>query len=650
MVGLRIAVITSCTGAKQYKPSNQLTKDDFYQSKEHLRLREEELYEYQLPASKMYTGDQHTRLILGLNKLDNVDTYIVSAGYGVINLNTPIVPYECTFSDMNKKELLDWSNTISIPKDIDNIIKQSNYDLIIVLLGNSYLKAIQLSNDSVFGSPTLFFCSNDSYKYILGKGKIYTIKLSNLEAKRFKCALVGLKGELCRRLLNVISNQNTIPNMDCLLEILDKEYFINKKTPSTLIPLKKVNYIFPKEVIPKSNGLMYYLPDWGDMVDLEYDFLGESHSSGRGGWVNEVYAHQIYKKPSYNGILLSRACFDEKSSKYETVKNIGVHNYMRVPNEFPIMGDSGAFSYIDQDEPIYNTNEMLDYYTDLGYNFGVSIDHLWFGGKKESDKKYRYDLTISNAEEFIKEHRKRQLNWTPIGAIQGWDVPTYTKASIDLVNMGYEYLGLGGVVHTKSKKIVDILESIRSSVPNEIKIHVFGVSRPEIISEYKRLSVTSADSASPLRKAFTDIKKGYYTLEGAYSAIKIPSVKGYLKNIDKDKQSLCVRLEYEALNCLRNYDKGLDNLDNTLNALLSYDRIFRKNNLNVEPLYKNTLENRVWKLCTCDICKSIGVDVIMFRGRNRNQRRGFHNTYIIYSLINNILLGESVSKFWIKNK
>ena len=40
------------------------------------------------------------------------------------------------------------------------------------------------------------------------------------------------------------------------------------------------------------------------------------------------------------------------------------------------MGDCGAFGYIQKANPPYSTAEILDYYTRLGFDAGVSIDHL----------------------------------------------------------------------------------------------------------------------------------------------------------------------------------------------------------------------------------------------------------------------------------
>ena len=40
---------------------------------------------------------------------------------------------------------------------------------------------------------------------------------------------------------------------------------------------------------------------------------------------------------------------------------------------------------------------------------------------------------------------------------------------------------------------------------------------------------------------------------------------------------------------------------------------------------ERTLQDRPWKRCDCAICRDVGVEVIIFRGSNRNKRRGFHN-------------------------
>jgi len=58
-----------------------------------------------------------------------------------------------------------------------------------------------------------------------------------------------------------------------------------------------------------------------------------------------------------------------------------------------------------------------------------------------------------------------------------------------------------------------------------------------------------------------------------------------------------------------------------------------------------TLEDRPWEKCPCDICKRWGIEIVIFRGNNRNRRRGFHNTYVFYQIIGRVLAGGTFPWF-----
>lgn len=93
----RILLVTLCTGEKRFKPENQLVAEDFTDS-ERLRERETELREFLYPASQLYKGMQHLRLMEGLHNLRqaldiNIDLAIVSAGYGLVSEHQKIAPY-----------------------------------------------------------------------------------------------------------------------------------------------------------------------------------------------------------------------------------------------------------------------------------------------------------------------------------------------------------------------------------------------------------------------------------------------------------------------------------------------------------------------------------------------------------------------------
>jgi hypothetical protein len=149
----KIIVLTSCTGEKQDAPF-QLTQADFRLKDDHFRVRESELSDYLTSAQHMYTGQQHIRLMRGVEALRNsgsyeIDLRIVSAGYGLIAGDTPIAPYECTFQTMKMHEIVEWSNYLGIPERVRQLFQQSA-DLILVALGEQYLSALQLDQSVRF--------------------------------------------------------------------------------------------------------------------------------------------------------------------------------------------------------------------------------------------------------------------------------------------------------------------------------------------------------------------------------------------------------------------------------------------------------------------------------------------------------------------
>ena len=208
----RILIVTSCTGEKLVKHERALTLQDFEQGAHHLKTREQALAEWLTPAGKMYTGLQHVRLMQGIaafqqvtaDKSPRLDLWILSAGYGLISQDRSVAPYECTFQGMKKTELRSWANQLNVPADMRRLLAEP-YDLALILLGDSYLEACQLDEAVQLGGPTLIFCGANTAKRLPNLAMARTIILTNQDARRFSCGLVGLKGEVAARLLKHLS-------------------------------------------------------------------------------------------------------------------------------------------------------------------------------------------------------------------------------------------------------------------------------------------------------------------------------------------------------------------------------------------------------------------------------------------------------------
>lgn len=664
----RILIVTSCTGEKTVHSDRALTLGDFRKGTAHVERREAELSDLLTPAEDLYSGQQHARLMRGISRyrerplsasgiIAHVDLWILSAGYGLVPGGRKLAPYECTFQGMKKAELRSWADEINVPGEIRRLLAQP-YDLGIVLLGDSYLEAAALDESVQLGGPTVLFCGSRMASRLPTLPNLRIAILSNEEAKRFSCGLVGLKGEVGARLLDLVGSEPDVtkkledPTVDLLAGLDEKVVAAKPKVPR---PKARPNPSVDRVIdIPDSwwrkahrKKFSYFIPEWDDLVDPDYDFETDTHSGGSGDWSNEVYAHQMYPEPNYDGILISKVVAEKSKKKKERINELGVHRYLRVPREFPVMGDCGAFGYIQEDTPPYATDEILDYYTRLGFDFGVSIDHL-IVKFTEAQKQERYELTIHNAEEFLRGHRERNLSWQPIGAVQGWDSKSYAEAARQYVAMGYDYIALGGMVRSTTAEILRVLKEVRQVVPETVKIHVFGVARLSALKQFQRLGIRSVDSASYLRQAWIRDAQGYLTRTGeSYASIRVPAAgKSFRAKriVSEGRASLrrVKKLEEDCLRVLNEYDKGRSSVEDTLDVLVEYDRLITSSRKVTRSLMRRTLETQPWKTCPCSICRNDGIQVVVFRGNNRNRRRGFHNTFTFYRLLQEVFEGKQV--------
>lgn len=655
---MKLLVITSCTGEKVVSDPKQLTLRDFQKGRDHVRARESALKDKLTRADEIYTGQQHVRLMRGVTEAGqakvDLDLHILSAGYGLVQAGRKLAPYEATFQGMKKPELRAWADALGVPKAFRKAVSEP-YDLGLVLLGDDYLAACTLDGTVRFGGPTLLFCGRNTLKKLPKLGNLHAIALSNAEAKRFSCGLVALKGELTARILKHVAADPafalTLAASTDVLGLIEEPTTAASGRRTAARAKSDVDHVItlPKTWFnkPHRENLRYFIPEWDDLVDRDYDFEHDFHSGGTGNWANEVYAHQLYPEPNYDGILISKVVAEKSKSKKERINRLGVHRFLRVPREFPVMGDCGAFGYIHEKVPPYTTGEILDYYTRLDFDYGVSLDHLIVTAT-ESEKKHRYELTIDNAADFLKDHRKAKLPWTPIGAVQGWDPQSYAAAAKKNVAMGYTYIGLGGLVRSSTPDIIHVLQEVHKVVPAQVRIHLFGLARLASMRAFADLGVRSVDSASLLRRAWMGTGQNYLAMDGKlYTAIRIPEAgKSFRakRMVSEGRASgpKVEKLEARCMEAMRRFDADQIPVEDVLEVLEEYDHLITPDRPPTRTLLRETLEARPWRACDCAICRRDGIQVVIFRGNNRNRRRGFHNTYVFYRLLQKALAGEQV--------
>ncbi|MEU8132143.1 tRNA-guanine transglycosylase DpdA [Streptodolium elevatio] len=396
--------------------------------------------------------------------------------------------------------------------------------------------------------------------------------------------------------------------------------------------------------------MKFYFPDSQDQISPTYDFPNDEYSPFRVRQRDDLYAHQAVTPAPYEGILVSKAIVDgstKGAGKYSTPQRerlyrLGVRRFFRLPQEMTSLGDCGAFNYIDEEIPPYSVDEVLDFYEGCQFDEGVSIDHVIFGYAPEASEAdvdpawvKRRHISLDLAEKFLETIQSRGSKLQPLGAAQGWSPASYADSVARLQEMGYTRIALGGMVPLKTPEILACLDKINEVRRESTHFHLLGITRISHMEEFFERGVSSFDSTSAFRQSFMDERNNYHTPERTYTAIRVPQVDGNpaLKRLilaGAVSQAAAIKAERECLQALRAYDKRGLSLTETIAALDAYlslvDETKRKKYLSN---YEEALADRPWEKCPCLLCKEIGIEILVFRGTERNKRRGFHNMTVL---------------------
>ncbi|QYO67335.1 hypothetical protein [Leptolyngbya sp. 7M] len=126
------------------------------------------------------------------------------------------------------------------------------------------------------------------------------LPLSNADAKRYRYGLVGLKGFLFKRFAEAVCKdaellkavyeeptvfQEVIDQQETQLELtLGLSIPPTKKASKQVIKPSAEDYLAIPPCPPAPNvhlGMQYYIPEWDDRVDPNYDFLTDTLTPGR---------------------------------------------------------------------------------------------------------------------------------------------------------------------------------------------------------------------------------------------------------------------------------------------------------------------------------------------------------------------------------
>lgn len=409
---------------------------------------------------------------------------------------------------------------------------------------------------------------------------------------------------------------------------------------------------------PGSGRVSYFLPDWDDLLDEHFDFESDEFSGVSRQERDDKHCCILMKpKRMCDGVLVSLA--QHVTSKGPLRRIMGTEASSLAPtnmrNQFglgedqSLFGDCGAFSYVNDDEPAISVEQAIALYELHGFDFGASVDHIPVpsvvrdGSKhelREAERLARVKITQENAERFIDLVKKRHLGFTPVGTIQALDPAGYAETAQFYHQLGYRHIAIGGLVPLSDALIEEIVVKVMTVVA-ALKprpwVHLFGVFRPKLQAWFRELKVDSFDSASYFRKAWLRSDQNYIAPNGKwYAALRVPMTSDgrTRKRLEQSRLDLASleAQESRVMKLLCQFDRDEVGIQEVLDAMIEYDeRLPRSSDVHsLRATYERTLKDRPWRTCDCPFCKQAGIHVLIFRGANRNKRRGAHNTLILY--------------------
>lgn len=189
-----------------------LTHDDFAHPGR-LAQREHDLACARRRAAEMYTGWQHVYLMRGVDRLrrtfgdDFVDVRILSAGYGLIEEDRAICPYNVTFNGMRKAEARAWARHLGVPRDVRAALR--DVEVAIFLLGSRYLDAIDPPIPARTGQRLILLAGPSELSRLAGAG-VVTVPAGTSEATTYGAGTVALKGKMFERFADALAGRREL--------------------------------------------------------------------------------------------------------------------------------------------------------------------------------------------------------------------------------------------------------------------------------------------------------------------------------------------------------------------------------------------------------------------------------------------------------
>jgi hypothetical protein len=429
--------------------------------------------------------------------------------------------------------------------------------------------------------------------------------------------------------------------------------------------------------------LLWYV---SEHLRVHYDY-DEEVSTYNGTKLEEIksrpYAYEVFTEPLADGILVSKTLvlafchIVQKDGRYAIRRHddhfFDIRDFARLPEHYYSFADPGTWSYVHRlklPDYLYDTDGMIDYYSDLNFDLAGSVDwpiidklrikrkdKVRFIEATDDIKKHRVGITLELAQDFINKCNERDVNFIPFGCAQGYDIKSYRESVRKICKMGYEYIAVGGMPAYSEKQVLELLPHIWDEIKksgNRPGFHLYGrYPSPPAVKDFLKYGVTSLDNNSNFLTAIRSPCPYMAPEFASFASCPTNPCRGLY--LPSDRSPVIVRLKrngspkYGALRRLcrrafflyaqyskhgtesskKDFLKVYKHLVYSLNECYSNPRSKQK----VNDIYQqavSVVEEKPWELCGCTGCKRLKGHIVATRGP-RNRWMSAHNLYIMYT-------------------
>lgn len=164
-----------------------------------------------LAARDLYAGRQQMYISQAVDSLraNNIDVtrLFVSAGFGVVDENTRLPPYNVTFSDYSAAEIDTRAEKLGIRDEVVQAIEGPDpYDIVFFALGTDYYRSVDISSVlATLPDETIAVLFNREAE-AANHSNVLSLSARTDDAREFETIVVALKGVFLQNFASHISN------------------------------------------------------------------------------------------------------------------------------------------------------------------------------------------------------------------------------------------------------------------------------------------------------------------------------------------------------------------------------------------------------------------------------------------------------------